>query len=193
MNDKKNYSDLIAGLIVMGIAVFFFCTTFGTKSFMLGGTGSLAPDSVPKFVAVLMFIFGVGVVIKWAVDSSRGRIKPREVEDDTPNLVGLTDEQIKTRKFWQKATMPATLVLICLYIFLMPKIGFTISTFLYLTAQIMVLSTDFSVKSWVKNVIIAIIAALLIFIVFGCAFQLAVPSVSAIDLGIKSAFNNIVG
>ena len=89
--------------------------------------------------------------------------------------------------------MPCTLVLIFLYILLMPRIGFTIDTFFFLTLQITLLSTDLSVKSWLKSALIALIAALAIFIIFGCAFGLAVPKVSFIDLGLGNLYRAIFG
>ena len=31
---KKNFTDLISGIVVMALAAFFYWTTIGTKSFM---------------------------------------------------------------------------------------------------------------------------------------------------------------
>ena len=87
--------------------------------------------------------------------------------------------------------MPCTIVLIFLYILLMPKIGFTIATFCFLTLQITLLSTDLSAKSWLKSLLIALIAALVIYIIFGCAFGLAVPKVSFVDLGLGNLYRRI--
>ncbi len=194
-NDKKskNFSDLIAGIVVMLLAAFFYWTTLGTKSFMKAGRGRLAPDAVPKAVAIAMFVLGIVIIVKWLIDSARGKVKPVEAIDDSEDCIGLTEEQIKNRHLFQKITMPCTLVLIFLYILLMPRIGFTIDTFFFLTLQITLLSTDLSVKSWLKSALIALIAALAIFIIFGCAFGLAVPKVSFIDLGLGNLYRAIFG
>lgn len=194
-NDKKskNYSDLVAGIVVMLLAAFFYWTTLGTKSFMKAGRGRLAPDAVPKAVAIAMFVLGIVIIVKWLIDSARGKVKPAEAFDDSEDCIGLTEEQIKNRHLFQKITMPCTLVLIFLYILLMPRIGFTIDTFFFLTLQITLLSTDLSVKSWLKSALIALIAALAIFIIFGCAFGLAVPKVSFIDLGLGNLYRAIFG
>ena len=40
-NQKKNYTDLFAGIVVMVLAAFFYWTTLGTKSFMKAGKGRL--------------------------------------------------------------------------------------------------------------------------------------------------------
>jgi hypothetical protein len=106
---------------------------------------------------------------------------------------GMTEEQIKNRHLFQKITMPCTIALIFLYILLMPKIGFTIATFFFLTLQITLLSTDLSSKSWLKSLLIALIAALVIYIIFGCAFGLAVPKVSFVDLGLGNLYRSIFG
>lgn len=194
-NDKKskNFSDLIAGIVVMLLAAFFYWTTLGTKSFMKAGRGRLAPDAVPKAVAIAMFVLGIVIIVKWLIDSARGKVKPVEAIDDSEDCIDLTEEQIKNRHLFQKITMPCTLVLIFLYIVLMPRIGFTIDTFFFLTLQITLLSTDLSVKSWLKSALIALIAALAIFIIFGCAFGLAVPKVSFIDLGLGNLYRAVFG
>ncbi len=89
--------------------------------------------------------------------------------------------------------MPVTLAFIFCYIFAMPRVGFTISTFFFLTLQITLLSTDFSAKSWMKSLVISLIASVGIYLIFGCAFGLAVPKVSFIDLGLSSFYRAIFG
>ena len=194
-NDKKskNYSDLVAGIVVMLLAAFFYWTTLGTKSFMKAGRGRLAPDAVPKAVAIAMFVLGIVIIVKWLIDSARGKVKPAEAFDDSEDCVGMTEEQVRNRHLFQKITMPCTLVLIFLYILLMSRIGFTIDTFFFLTLQITLLSMVLSVKSWLKSALIALIASLAIFIIFGCAFGLAVPKVSFIDLGLGNLYRAIFG
>lgn len=190
---KKNYTDLFAGLVVMALAVFFYWTTLGTKSFMKAGKGRLAPDAIPKAVAIAMLVLGVVIIVKWFINSRQGKIKPLEEFDDSDDCIGMTAEQIKNRHLFQKITMPCTVALIFLYILLMPKIGFTIATFCFLTLQITLLSTDLSAKSWTKSLLIALIASLMIYIIFGCAFGLAVPKVSFIDLGLGNLYRSIFG
>ena len=190
---KKNFTDLISGIVVMALAAFFYWTTIGTKSFMKAGKGRLAPDTVPKVVAIAMFVLGVIIIVKWLINTKQGKIAPAEKEDDSANTEGMTEEQIKNRRLFQKITLPCTLVLIFLYILLMPKIGFTIATFFFLTLQITLLSTDISAKSWLKSLLIALVASVGIYIIFGCAFGLAVPKVSFIDLGLSSLYRSIFG
>ena len=190
---KKNFTDLISGIVVMALAAFFYWTTIGTKSFMKAGKGRLAPDAVPKVVAIAMFVLGVIIIVKWLINTKQGKIAPAEKEDDSANTEGMTEEQIKNRRLFQKITLPCTLVLIFLYILLMPKIGFTIATFFFLTLQITLLSTDISAKSWLKSLLIALVASVGIYVIFGCAFGLAVPKVSFIDLGLSSLYRSIFG
>lgn len=190
---KKNFTDLISGIVVMALAAFFYWTTFGTKSFMKTGKGRVAPDTIPKIVAIAMFVLGIIIILKWLINMKQGKVKPVEKEDDSENTVGMTAAQIKTRQLFQKITMPCTIALIFLYILVMPEIGFTISTFCFLTLQITLLSTDLSGKSWLKSLLIALIASVAIYIIFGCAFGLAVPKVSFIDLGLSNLYRAIFG
>lgn len=192
-NKKKNFTDLISGIVIMALAAFFFWTTFGTKSFLGTGRGRTAPDTIPKIVAVAMFVIGAAIVVRWFIQARRGKLEPVAKEDDSADCEGMTEEQIKTRHLLQKITMPVTIVLIFCYIFLMPRIGFTISTFFFLTLQITLLSIDFSAKSWIKNILIALVASVGIYLIFGCAFALAVPKVSFIDLGLGNLYRAIFG
>ena len=192
-NNKKNFKDLIAGLVVMIIAAFFYWTTLGTTSFMKMGRGRLAPDAVPKAIAGLMFALGIIIIIKWFIAFKRGTLPPIEIEDDSADCEGMTENEIKLRHLFQKITMPLTILTVCIYIYIMPEIGFVISTVLFLTFQITLLSTDLSLGSWVKNLIIAVVAALAIYIIFGCAFGLAVPKVSSVDLYLNDLYRLMAG
>ena len=192
-NNKKNVTDLLAGIVIMALGAFFYWTTFGTKSFLGTGRGRTAPDTIPKIVAVTMFVLGAIIAVRWVYQMKKGNLAPRAEADDSVDCEGMTEAQIKTRHLFQKITMPITLVLIFCYIYAMSRIGFTLSTFFYLTLQITLLSIDFSAKSWIKNLIIALIAAVGIYLIFGCAFGLAVPKISFADLGLGNLYRAIFG
>lgn len=192
-NKKKNFTDLISGVVIMALAAFFYWTTFGTKSFLGTGRGRTAPDTIPKIVAGAMFVIGGIIIVKWFLAFKKGTLPECETEDDSADCVGMTQKQIETRHLFQKITMPVTLALVFLYIFFMPHVGFTISTFFFLLLQITLLSVDLSAKSWLKSLVIALIASVGIYIIFGCAFGLAVPKVSPIDLGLSSLYRAIFG
>lgn len=192
-NKKKNYQDLISGIVIMALAVFFFWTTFGTKSFLGTGRGRTAPDTIPKIVAAAMFVIGAIITSKWFVALKRGTLPEIEAEDDAEDCADMNGKEIANRHLFQKITMPVTLVLVFCYILAMPRIGFTISTFFFLTLQITLLSIDFSWKSWVKSIVIALLASVGIYLIFGCAFGLAVPKVSFIDLGLSNLYRAIFG
>lgn len=192
-NKRKNTQDLIAGIVIMALAAFFFATTFGTKSFLGTGRGRTAPDTIPKIVAIAMFILGALITAKWFVALRKGTLPPIHVEDDAADCMGMSQAEIDRRHLFQKITMPITLVIIFCYILIMPMIGFTISTFLFLSVQITLLSVDFSAKSWIKSIIIALLASVGIYLIFGCAFSLAVPKVSFIDLGLGNLYRAIFG
>lgn len=190
---KKNFRDFIAGLVVMAMAAFFYWTTLGTKSFMKMGRGRIAPDAVPKAVAIAMFVLGVIIVLKWFIDTKRGKVPPLGVVDDSTDCEGMTEAQIRRRHLFQKITMPCTVALVFSYIWIMPEIGFVLSTFAFLTLQITLLSTDLSLGSWAKNLIIALVASVAIYVIFGCAFGLAVPKVSTVDLRLNDLYRSFAG
>ncbi|MCD8368841.1 MAG: tripartite tricarboxylate transporter TctB family protein [Clostridiales bacterium] len=193
-NKSVNYRDFIAGIVIMALAVFFYCSTFGTKSFLGTGAGRTNADTIPKIVAVIMFILGAIILIKWFVELKRGKTSVlQQTDNGMADCTDADESQMKTKLLFQKITMPVTLVLIFCYIYTMPIIGFTISTFFFLTLQITLLSIDFSAKSWCKNIVIALIASVSIYVIFGCAFALAVPKVSPVDLFLGELYRSVFG
>lgn len=192
-NKKKNFQDLISGIVIMALAAFFLWTTFGTKSFLGTGRGRTAPDTIPKIVAAAMFVIGAVITLKWFIAMKKGTLPKVEDADSAEDCAGMDDREIANRRLFQKITMPVTLVLVFCYILAMPRVGFTISTFFFLTLQITLLSIDFSWKSWGKSVVIALLASVGIYLIFGCAFGLAVPKVSFVDLGLGSLYRAIFG
>lgn len=191
-NQKKNFTDLISGIVIMALAAFFYWTTFGIKSFLGTGRGRTSPDLIPKTVAVAMFVIGAVIVVQWLVRVKRGKVEPVVVQRETEESTGLNAQQLANRRLFQQITMPVTLVLIFCYIFAMSRIGFTLSTFAFLTFQITLLSTDLSASSWLKSLAIALIASVGIYLIFGCAFSLAVPKVSFVDLGLSELYRMVL-
>lgn len=191
-NQKKNFTDLISGIVIMALAAFFYWMTFGIKSFLGTGRGRTAPDLIPKIVAVAMFVIGAIIVVQWLVRVKRGKVEPVVVQRETEESTGLNAQQLANRRLFQQITMPVTLVLIFCYIFAMSRIGFTLSTFAFLTFQITLLSTDLSASSWLKSLAIALIASVGIYLIFGCAFSLAVPKVSFVDLGLSELYRMVL-
>ena len=191
-NQKKNFTDLISGIVIMALAAFFYWTTFGIKSFLGTGRGRTSPDLIPKIVAVAMFVIGAIIVVQWLVRVKRGKVEPVDVQRETEESTGLNAQQLANRRLFQQITMPVTLVLIFCYIFAMSRIGFTLSTFAFLTFQITLLSTDLSASSWLKSLAIALIASVGIYLIFGCAFSLAVPKVSFVDLGLSELYRMVL-
>lgn len=162
------------------------------KSFLGTGRGRTSPDLIPKIVAVAMFVIGAVIVVQWLVRVKRGKVEPVVVQRETEESTGLNAQQLANRRLFQQITMPVTLVLIFCYIFAMSRIGFTLSTFAFLTFQITLLSTDLSASSWLKSLAIALIASVGIYLIFGCAFSLAVPKVSFVDLGLSELYRMVL-
>lgn len=162
----------------MAAGVFFYIITFGTKSFT---TGTIKADTIPKALAVILFGLGVCIVLRWVIitrkNQKAGQSAP-EMDNASESAAAddpAAEKPSRKNAIYQKATTPITLVLIFLYIFIMNQLGFVISTVLYLSAQITLLSTELSWKSFLKSFVVALIAAILIFLIFGKAFKLPLP------------------
>lgn len=170
MKKKIDYTELIAGLSCVAISILAYVSTLGNKSFAT--TVGVKSTDIPRWCAYLMFALGVGITCKFIVPALKHNPPMMEVEDSEGKAY--TEEE-KKKKIYQKITGPVTLLLIAIYIFLMKYIGFTISSVIYLTAQITLLSMDTSKKAIVKHFIIALVSSIVIYLLFVLAFKMILP------------------
>jgi len=157
---KDRYKDLVAGLIVILFAGLIYISTFGMKSLV---HIQIEPTTIPRLTALVLFLIGVGIMIKWLWMRHKGVLPlDEERKEDKPGTI-------------IRFTPLITFILIFIYILLLKRIGFTLSTILFLTAEITLLSANFTRKNILKNLAISVAAAVVIFLIFYVGFQRAIP------------------
>lgn len=112
----RKYMDIISGLFFLFLAIALYAGTYSIRTFSDTAYGV---TFLPRVVAILMA--GISLIVIWG-----GFRKLRESSE--------------TGGFPVTQGFALTIVLIFLYMLAMPTLGFIISSFAYITAQIYVLS-----------------------------------------------------
>ena len=159
MGLKRKYIDLLAGIVVIGFAIFLYAASFGMRSF---AAAQIEPQFVPRLTAYALFLLGAAIIVKWALMKYRGTLPEDEEQKEKPSILSLI-------------TPPLTFVLLFMYLFFMRRIGFTLSTALYLAIQITLLSGVFNRREIIKNSLISVFSAGIIFFVFSRWFWMPLP------------------
>lgn len=151
--------DLFSALFLIVLSVVLYTSTFSFKQISASKIGS---DFLPQVVAIVLFILSfilfVSALNKW----NKERKKRAEVTGE------------------QKEKLDYTLVLISLgliavYLFLIPTLGFLLSTIVYLFIQIYLISTP-EKRSPIKFAIVSIVVSVSVYWVFKNVFFLMLPA-----------------
>lgn len=157
----KKYKDLFCGSALILLGVGLYIASFSIKSVALN---LIKADFFPRLDATLLIILGLILLVTSLAKSKH--YQPSE-EKECP--------------FWKNdgtVSMLETLGLIAVYIFALKPVGFLISTFVYLLAQMYVLAPR--EKRTRKNVglfvVISLITSIVIYFIFTKAFYLMLPA-----------------
>ena len=156
---KSKYIDLVGGIVVVSFAIFLFVASLGMKSL---SSAQIEPQFVPRLTAYALFLLGAGIIARWVVMKHKGALPHDDEKKAKPGVIA-------------QITPAITFVLLVLYILSLKKIGFTIATALYLTLQISLLSALFTLKDILKNVLIGVSSAVVIFLIFYWGFWMPLP------------------
>jgi putative tricarboxylic transport membrane protein len=158
--------ELISALAFLVLSIILYLATLNIKSMTNMGVG---PDFAPKLVAIGMFILSVIMLIKeirnWKLaknsDSSQSKQEKKSSLD------------AGYKKKYKNALL--TTVLIAIYIFAIPILGFLFSTIIYLIIQFCLLGER---KFWNKPlfVILSLIVSVAVYFTFRLAFEVRLPA-----------------
>ncbi len=157
----KKYKDVILGLALIFLGSGLYILSFGIKSVALN---LIKADFFPRLIAGLFVILGA-ILLVTGLKKSRSYVEPTE----------------KELPFWKNdgtISMLETLALIALYVLLMKSVGFVIMTFVYLVAQMYVLTPKDkrTKKNLLLFIVISLIASFGIYLLFVRAFYLILPA-----------------
>lgn len=157
----KKYKDAISGGVLILLGVGLYIASFGIKSVALN---LIKADFFPRLIAGLFVILGVILVL---TGLSKAKQHQPAGEKELP--------------FWKNdgtISMLETLALIAVYVLLMKPVGFVITTFVYLVAQMYVLTPKEkrTKKNFALFVVISLIASFAIYLLFVKVFYLMLPA-----------------
>lgn len=171
--NKEEYSDLASGIFALALAVVLFITTLShTVTF---SNSSIGPVTIPRAISIVIFVLGLILIVKWAAGRKKVHKAPASAGAEEKSRPQKSAEERKLELF-RRITAPGTFLLITVYLLLMKKIGFTLSSCLYITLQISLLSADVSPKRILKAFIIGVVSSVVIYMLFAKVFQLYLPT-----------------
>lgn len=159
----ERLKGFISAAVAWAVALWVFIFTRNLSS---GTNDLIKPEFVPRVIALGLIILGIGMFIQ--------ALKTKVTEEERKALEEKKAERRAT-PLVERLTPLLTLVLIFLFLFFLKKIGFTVCATVYLTLQMTLLSGDFSLKSWLKYFVIALVVSVAILFIFCYGFKLKLP------------------
>lgn len=165
MKKKENKLDLISGIVLVLISVFYLSQIGEIKVFESLGATPLTNRFVPYLWGALSVIFGL-IIIGRSIFRSKNS-----------NLT-IDDEGVIEEGFYLKyREVILTFICITIYVALLDLIGFIIMTSVYTFCQIIILTPRADIK---KNIlpalIVSLISGVLIYVIFKLKLHVQLPS-----------------
>ena len=148
----KKYGDLIAGISVaaIGLIIFIASGSIAQKDSKIGA------DFLPRIVSAVLFILGCALALRGA----RSAKAFSNDEGDAAKPAYLT--------------MLASLALMIAYAALLSRVGFIITSAVYLFLQILLISRKEEIH-YIKIAVISLCAPIAIFLLFVNVFGIMIP------------------
>lgn len=164
--EQKIKKDLGIGLFFFLLAIAYFAGTFSIESYNPFGDAGLSSKIVPQILAVIMAVLGLSTVIQSAF-----KLKKRNADKNFAEASG-TSVRINRNVFGK---FVFAIALLTVYIFLFDKLGFIISTILYLSAMIFLLLPRKNAKTGIFTVLFSLAVSFLVYTIFNNLLGLILP------------------
>lgn len=160
---KKKYWDLASGSVLLLFSAVLFIGAQQVKTLAVSSIGS---GFFPSVVAVLLALTSVAIIIG-------GIAQARQPEPATGKAKAAAGKPAEDKpRVWG---VIGTFALMAFYAILLPKLGFLITTTVYLFVQINILSPNESRKQ-VLFAIISVVTSVVIYFTFVKVFHLMLPA-----------------
>jgi hypothetical protein len=152
---KKKYWDLTSGIFLFLFSIALFIGAQNVKTLSISSIGS---GTFPSFIAVILAIVSVAIIV--------GGAKKARGPDEKSAKGG------EKQRFW---AVLATFAIMALYALLMPKVGFIITTMVYLFLQMYIMAAKEHQKPILFG-IISIVTSVSVYYMFVKIFSLMLPA-----------------
>jgi hypothetical protein len=154
---KKKYWDLASGSVLLLFSAVLFIGAQRVKTLAVSSIGS---GFFPSVVAMLLAITSIAIIIGGVAQARKSDSTTEKTKaEDKPRVWGVI----------------GTFALMAFYAILLPKLGFLITTTVYLFVQINILSPNESRKQILFG-IISVVTSVVIYYTFVKVFHLMLPA-----------------
>ena len=162
---SKN-KNLVAGGFLFIVGLIYFLLSFQIQ---LTSIDKLVGSRLfPQIIGILIMFFSGWLVIDNLMKNKKSEKAERQITEDGK---ALTDNKPKSNN---KNTF-LVLTSLAAYIFLMEKIGFLVSTLIYLISQMALLEKGKENRNYLKYLVVAIISSIAIYVLFTTVFNMVLP------------------
>ena len=158
---KTKVKDCLSGLLAIVFSVVFFVETFNIKSL---GYSVIGASFFPKLFCILMFCIGLVLFIS--------NIKETVVYIKSINF---NKDELKKR-FLKSKRLILSMLFVIVYLYTIDKIGFVVSSSVYLFLQIVLLTPEISKKKVLVFFIISVSISVVVFAIFTFLLKISLPS-----------------
>jgi putative tricarboxylic transport membrane protein len=164
---KSGDAREIAPLVLT--AVFFIYELAASFSLQTYSNDFLGSNFMPRIVSIIALVCIAGICISKVLEVksvNEEAVKEHTKEKTVFNMLA----------FLRNHTVPATLVLIALYITIIGSLGFLISSFLYLFIQITLLTPKIGKRALAFNAVLSAVFSTAIYFLFVKGFLVILPA-----------------
>jgi hypothetical protein len=167
MNHKQ---EIRTGLFFLALAALYLAGSFSISSFDPFGNSPMSSKAIPQLIGGLMAFLSIIHIVGNA-------LKPKEPQkdDETVQKAGTAGK----RRFGldrSSRLMLFSVLFICVYIFFFTRLGFILSTALFLLAEIFLLIPAEKRKSWAVFVVcFSVVLPVLLYLLFTKPLSMFLP------------------
>lgn len=179
-----NKKDLYSGIAFLFVAVGYFAATYTIRISNAFAVTILSSASIPRILAVILFLLGIIQVWVATRQNKRPEIPISDADGvrDAKQGVDIQNEMQNAEKNVESSQYDAhkilfTVLLLIVYLFSMEILGFTISSLIYIFAQILLMTDK---NQWRKTLvpagIISVLSALIMYYLFNEILGVLLPT-----------------
>ncbi|MCR5289216.1 MAG: tripartite tricarboxylate transporter TctB family protein [Treponema sp.] len=162
MTKEKTKKDIYIGIFFLALSLLYFIGTFFIQSYNPFGGKELSSKTIPQLLSVVLFILSLSVLI--------------------PALISIKKENVEVKHTQQKHNKETIIklciafILLVVYIFLFARLGFVLSSILYLSCIICMLIPKRNKKNIAFTICFSVFVSCAIYVVFSKCLGLILPS-----------------
>lgn len=166
---KNKYRDVFSSVFVIALAIFI---AYFSKDIRVLKYTSVSANFFPRIIALILGLLGTIQLVISILEVKKSGLNSME---DNTDVKEDTSSGSKIGRIISCNADWVSVILIMAYVFLLGKLGFIISSVVYLFLQMIVLSNS-EKRKYLSLVLVAVIAPVIIYLIFTKVFGLMLPA-----------------